>query len=123
MTDASERTIPFLPVCGRIAGRAANGLFLSQFVYWTTHYKTDDGWIFKTQAEWEEETTLTVNEQNTARRELKRLGVLEERRAGVPARLYYRLDRDRLAELIRQDQAERERRLACGRCEEASDAE
>lgn len=34
-------------------------LFLSQMIYWTNR-SDDDGWVYKTQEEWEEETGLSA---------------------------------------------------------------
>jgi len=94
------RPIAFHKVFARVSGGACNGLFLSQLWYWHDKGSDPDGWIYKTQTEWEEETTLTRREQETAREALRRIGVLEEVKRGLPARLYYRVNSERLAELI-----------------------
>lgn len=73
-----------------------SALFLSQCVYWSTRTKDPDGWFYKSQAEWEEETGLTRGEQEGVRQQLRRHGYLHERKAGVPCRLYFRLDNDAL---------------------------
>lgn len=99
----AEHPIAFYAVFARIAGRAANGVFLSQLFYWTGKSSAPGRWIWKSQRDWENETTLTRYEQETARKALKDIGLLEERRAGLPARMYYRLNLERLAELCEQD--------------------
>lgn len=97
-----DRPVAFHRIYARIAGGAVPGLFLSQAVYWSD--KGDaDGWFYKTMAEWQRETALTRTEQETARRKLRTLGVLEEKHAGLPARLYFRIDGPRLLDLVREN--------------------
>lgn len=82
-------------------GGVATALFLSQASYWGRLTLKDrpegDGWFYKSQLEWEEETGLTRREQETARRNLVKAGVLEERFADTPRKLYFRV---RFAELV-----------------------
>ena len=76
-------------------------LMLSQCVYWSTRTKDDEGWFYKTQAEWTNETGMTRREQETARKKLVSKGYLKEVRRGVPCKTYYRLDREAIeADLI-----------------------
>ena len=51
-----------------------------------------DGWFWKTAAEWQRETGLSRREQDSARRRLRALGLLEEQRRGMPAKRWFRLD-------------------------------
>lgn len=73
-------------------------VMLSQAFYWSQ--KTADGWFFKGQVDWTRETGLTRYEQEGARHALRAIGVLHEQRKGHPARLFFRVDFDRLAELL-----------------------
>ena len=66
-------------------------LFLSQLVYWTPRGHDADGWIYKKQSEWEEETGLTRIQQETCRRRLMSAGLLEEARRGEHGVLHFRL--------------------------------
>ena len=78
-------------------GCGINGaLMLSQLVYWTSRTKDNDGWIFKTHHEWTMETGLTRREQDTARKTLKELGFLSERKVGVPRRVFFKVERENL---------------------------
>lgn len=71
---------------------ATGALMLTQAVYWHRRTKkAADGWFYKTVSEWEDETGLTRHEQETARRRLRDLGVLEEDLRGVPCRTYFRV--------------------------------
>lgn len=71
-------------------------LMLSQCVYWSTRTQRGDGWFYKTQAEWSDETGLSRREQETARKRLVARGYLDEDRRGVPCKTYYRLNKDAL---------------------------
>ncbi len=75
-----------------ITGGVTAALMLSQAI-WTaqTIQSNSDGWFAKSRDEWTEETGLTRWEQETARRALRTAGFLEERRVGVPAKLWFRV--------------------------------
>lgn len=78
-------------------GCGINGaLMLSQLVYWTSRTKDADGWIYKTQTEWTQETGLTRKEQENARKKLKRLGFIAERKRGVPCKVFFKVERENL---------------------------
>lgn len=95
-----RRPIAFHRAFAEIAKGATGGLFLSQLFYWSDKGDDPEGWIYKTQEQWTEETALTRSEQERARKILVGLGLLEEARRGIPARLYYRLDVDALASML-----------------------
>jgi hypothetical protein len=94
--------IAYYVTFAKVAGDVCAGVLLSQFFYWHGKGANVEEWIYKTQPEIEEETGLTRKNQETARRHLRELGILEERLAGVPAKLHYRLNIERLFELIDQ---------------------
>jgi hypothetical protein len=89
----SDRPIAFHPELARAFGGINEALFFQQIAYWSD--KGDDPeWIYKSQVELEHETCLSAYQQKQARDHLKRLGVLQDERRGVPARLYYRINWD-----------------------------
>lgn len=88
-----DRPIAFQRSFIRLDIGVTAALFLSQMIYWTNR-SDDDGWIYKTQEEWEEETGLSRYEQEGARKKLRSIGVLQEKKKGVPARLFYKVDND-----------------------------
>lgn len=95
------RPIAFHRIFRDIGESTVAGLFLSQAWYWSGKIPDDrDGWFYKTAAEWEEETGLSRREQETARKQLRTVGVLHEQRRGVPATLWFQLDLDVIARLI-----------------------
>lgn len=75
-----------------ITGGVTAALMLSQAI-WTaqTIEGTSDGWFSKSRDQWTEETGLSRWEQETARRALRTAGFLEEKRVGVPAKLWFRV--------------------------------
>ncbi|WHP32819.1 conserved phage C-terminal domain-containing protein [Trabulsiella odontotermitis] len=98
-----DRPIAYNPAFAKLkAGKVKAGpvaaVFLSQLVYW--HNRMDGGWMYKTQADITSETALTRDEQETARKRLIVLGVLEEDRRGVPATMHYRINTERLEALL-----------------------
>lgn len=77
-------------------------LFLGQAVYWSDKTKDGQGWFYKRQADWLYEIGLTRSEQEGARRQLVKLGVLEECLKGLPATMHFRVNFERLGQLILQ---------------------
>jgi hypothetical protein len=95
LTEFAGSAVAVYPAFRRILGLSASAAqFLSQAVYWTE--KTDDGWFYKTESEWEGEIGLSNKEVRTARRCLSQIAILEEVRKGVPAKMHFRIDTDLL---------------------------
>lgn len=85
----------------RYVGGATAAIFLSQLMYWSERTDNELG-VYKTSAEWEEETGLTYREQSTARTKLKKLGLLVETEKRLQHRIYYKLDEDAFNEFIQE---------------------
>lgn len=76
-------------------GCGINGaLMLSQMIYWSKRTKDRNGYFYKTQDEWEQETGLTRWEQETARKKLRELGFVSEHKHGVPCKVHFRVEHD-----------------------------
>lgn len=86
-----DRPISFHRIFIEWTGSVNAALMLSQLVFWSKRSKDFDGWIYKTAKEWEEEIGLTVDEQYSARKRLRKKGLVEEHLRGVPAILHFRL--------------------------------
>jgi hypothetical protein len=88
--------VAFYPRLADLTGSVTAALLLGQCLYWTRTVTRQqpqrDGWFWKTAAEWQRETGLSRREQDSARRILRALGLLEEQRRGMPARRWFRLD-------------------------------
>lgn len=82
-------------------GCGINGaVMLSQLVYWADKAKDKNGWIYKTGKEWTEETGLTRREQDTARKNLRELGFIDEHKHGVPCKIHYKVNQNSLYEAL-----------------------
>lgn len=84
--------VAYYPKLNNITGSVNATIFLCQFLYWEGKQKNKQGWIYKTQAEIQEETGLSRREQETARRNLKTRGFLTEKLMTNPATLHYKLN-------------------------------
>jgi len=93
-----DRPVAYHPDFAKALGSVQTALFLSQLLYWSD--KGKNGWIYKTQQEFYEETGLSRREQETARRKLKERGILEEKYQGIPRKLYYKVNFQKLAEVM-----------------------
>ncbi len=83
-------------------------LMLSQALYWDQNEAAQKrgGWFYKTQEEWTKETGLTRREQETARKRLKELGFIEEKRQGVPAKIWFRVCTNKIDVAVHSSMAE-----------------
>lgn len=84
------RPLTYYPSLARALGCVKAAIFLSNLIYWTGKQKDPDGWIYKSSEEIEGETGLPYDQQHTARKRLKRMGLIEERYARLDHRLYFR---------------------------------
>jgi len=95
--------IAFHRVFAKLCGDPGAGLFLSQAYYWAGRLPPErDGWFYKSQEEWESETTLGRHKQDRIRGILRLFPFWQEDLRGVPARLWFRLDQEKLHEAILQ---------------------
>ena len=94
----------------RVTGSVTAALMLSQAMAWTEDLASEvEGWFMRSQGDWAEETGLSRWEQETARRVLRNCGLLEERKMGMPARLWFRVNRQRLGAALRELSERREK--------------
>lgn len=118
VTSLLQRPIAFNPIFADITNSILAGLFLSQLFYWSSGRVPEldsdgtprDGWFFKTADEWFDETRLTRYEQQAARKILVAKKLLEEKRKGIPSKLWFRLDWDVLLGLLEDSPAPRSKR-------------
>lgn len=95
------RTISYKTDLAHMTGSVTAGLLLSQFWYWTNILPPDrEGWFYKTAEEMQSETGMGRTEAEGARKKLRDLGLVTEERRGVPAKLWYRINKVRLNELL-----------------------
>ena len=90
------RPVAYYPALVPVAGSVNASILLCQLLYWDGKQDDPEGWIYKTQDDLREETGLTRAMQEEARDKLRKNGILEEVKRGIPAKLYYRIDQDAL---------------------------
>jgi hypothetical protein len=104
IAEMLDGPIAFHSVLAKISGSVTAGLMLSQALYWSKVLaRTNpnaDGWFYKTQAEWAEETCMSRWEQDGAKKLLRKLPFWEDDRRGAPPKSYYRVDLEKLLEAI-----------------------
>lgn len=94
LTQIVDRTIAFQRSYVYLTKSVTAALMLAQAVYWSNRTTLSGGWFYKTRDEWELETGLTRYEQESSRKILRELGILEESLRNVPAKMHYRLNDD-----------------------------
>jgi len=106
----SDGTIAFHAIFAKAFRSLPIGVFLSQGFFWQENakfrsektHRTIEGKTFftKTAKEWFEETALTQEQQTQVRGVLGKSGVLFERLAGSPAKLFFHIDFELLVSVI-----------------------
>lgn len=104
LTLPLERTIPLNPILARFFGSITTAIYFQQLYYWRGRGRRDDGFIYKSKQEIEQETTIGRRGQDNSRAKLEALGVLETKimknsPSGVPI-LHYRLNIELMQKLI-----------------------
>lgn len=96
------RPVAYWPYLARKVGGVQEAIMLSQLLYWNGDKTVRErgGWLWKTVSDMYDETGLTKIQQQTARDKLVSLGVLECELRGVPRCWRYRVDLDKLGEVI-----------------------
>jgi hypothetical protein len=96
--------VSYHPLLAAVTGNVKAALFLSHAIAWSRYVHLSqpdrDGWFWLRATDWYEGAGLSGREQASARGILKELGVLEEKRIGVPAKIWYRLNLDRLGQSV-----------------------
>jgi hypothetical protein len=110
-----NRTVGYSPDLARAVGGATIGLFLSQLLFLSDKGANPEGWIYKSEAEMGRETGLSKREQQTARRKLLALGVIQIVRRGFKFTYHFRIVWERLLQVIEKFQ--RGQTVATGKVE------
>jgi hypothetical protein len=95
-----NRVVGYSPDLARMVGGATIGLYLSQLLFLSDKGANPDGWVYKSEAEMEQETGLTKREQQTARRKLLALGVIAIMRGGFRNTYHFKILWEKLYQVI-----------------------
>lgn len=96
-----KRPVAFFPVFSQIGGSVNAGVMLSQLWYWSDRRGwNEEGWIWKTSKDWAKETTLSESEVEGARKKLLERGLVRYKRAGLPAKPHYLLNKQAVLDAV-----------------------
>ena len=89
-----QNTVPIPVPFVQLVGDYASAALLSQVIYWSDRTEDAEGWFYKSREEWAAELLLT---EKQVRRCVAACGeLIEVQRRGIPARNYYRPNREAL---------------------------
>ncbi|HXF44436.1 MAG TPA: hypothetical protein VNK70_03165 [Candidatus Paceibacterota bacterium] len=98
LTDYFEdvgRPVAYYPRLAPFLGSVKATLFLCQLLFWEGKQRDKvERWIYKTQDEIQKETGLSRREQESARKQLRERGYLDEKYQGIPRQLFFRINLD-----------------------------
>jgi hypothetical protein len=95
--EDAGRPVAYYPKLAKFLGSVNSAIFLCQFIYWKGKEKIENE-FFKTAEEIEEETGLTYEQQKTARKILKEKGYLTEELKGIPAKIHYSFNWEKISQ-------------------------
>lgn len=95
------RAVAYHPGLRQVTGSITATVLLCQFIYWID--KTKSGWIYKDSYDIEEETGLSVYEQQTARKALIEKGILSEEYKRLDHKIAFKINEDVLNDLWEQE--------------------
>ncbi|MFZ5274715.1 conserved phage C-terminal domain-containing protein [Enterobacter asburiae] len=95
------RPVAYYPSLAKHLGGVSSTVLFCQMTYWMDKLTSDLG-VHKTSDEIREETGLSYEEQLTARKKLKRLGVLVETNKRLEHRIYFKINFHRVDEILTQ---------------------
>ncbi|HBQ5642591.1 TPA: DNA-binding protein [Klebsiella variicola] len=96
------RPVAYYPGLVKVMGSPHAVIFFSQIFYWQDKAHAEEG-VHKTREAIESETGLTFDQQATARKQLVSRGILLETHKRLEHKVYFRVDCDRLDEIINEN--------------------
>jgi hypothetical protein len=116
ITDEDLRAILTRPIAFHrmfvsVGGSVGAGVFLSQLLYWSERSNDPNRWVYKTAADWFDETGLSRREVDTVRKALRTKGVIEEKLTGVPPVTHYRIEWEKLTPALKEAAGEHRERM------------
>lgn len=100
VTALLERPVAYHPVLAKAFKSVPAAAMLSQGIYWQQKSNDPNGWFWVTADQWWEQTGVTEESQQTARKVLRNAGVWEEKLMGLPAKMHYRVNVETLVAVI-----------------------
>lgn len=95
-----KRNVLYHKIIAQATGSPGLAIMWSQILYWQERTSDSSGWTYKTSEDLYEETGLTRKMQETARKVGKHYKILEEKRAGVPAKMHFRVNMEETIKIV-----------------------
>ena len=76
------------------------GFLLKTLIEASDGLANDEGWFYKTSPSLEEETGLSNHKQSKIIEELTKLGILEQENKGMPMKRYFRINFNKIEEIV-----------------------
>ena len=86
----ATKPVAYNPELAKMLGGVKCGVFISQLLYWWEKGANPE-WVYKTIDEMYQETGLSRREQDTALRKLVKLGIIEVKLKGIPAKRHFKI--------------------------------
>jgi len=96
--ELNEKPIVYHKIYAQITNSITAGLLLSQIVYWDKTMKGNE--FYKTDKDWCKELSMGKYELKGAKQKLSELKIVNLKRKSIPAKTYYKLNKDYLIRLI-----------------------
>ena len=94
------RPVTYYPTIAQCLEDVKTAIFICNFIYWEGKQDDEDGWIYKRRVDITRETGLSRHEQDTARKRLRSLKLMEEQLRGTPPKMHYRFDWQKFEEML-----------------------
>ena len=95
----AQKVIAFNPIYAQITGSVNAGLLLSQIVFlWGSLTNTDE--FYHTNDQFREELCMGLDALRRARTRLKKLQIIKVKRKGIPPKMHYKLNVEKLKDLV-----------------------
>lgn len=95
-----NRPILYLAGLSIVLDSVNAGLMMSQLIFWSGKGGKKDGWIYKTMAEFKQETGLSRTQQETAIRICKEHGFIDYKLAGIPAKRHFKVNLKKIENML-----------------------
>ena len=86
------RPMAYYPKLRKVTGSTTATIMLCNLIYWRGKESGPDGWLYKTAEEIEDETGLSYREQQSARKQLVKQELVEERYQRLDHKMYFRVN-------------------------------
>ncbi len=105
-----DRPIAFHRCYVELCGNVTTALFLSQAVYWQG-VVGEGRWYYKTSKQWHDEIGISKKVQERCRKSLRDLGVLREERRGMPRKVHFQVDLEKMVTVLLPSSTQRVRQV------------